>query len=112
MKKNDAKYTVMLSDINGKAKTVQLSELVRFYPANDLSFWGKMGVYFSRWAEFLTAEPREANTEGGVLPAIFGTFVHDAPHGVGRGSLRGHGRALSARVRQAGDWSSASCGSA
>ena len=29
----------------------------------------------SRWFEFLTAEPREANTEGGVLPAIFGTFV-------------------------------------
>ena len=34
----------------------------------------RLGVYFSRWREFLTQEPREANTEGGVLPAIFGTF--------------------------------------
>ncbi len=74
VKKNDAKYTITLSDVNGKEKTIRLSELVRFYPANDLSLWGKMGVYFSRWAEFLTEEPREANTEGGVWPAIFGTF--------------------------------------
>ncbi|MBQ2263579.1 MAG: hypothetical protein II336_19725 [Loktanella sp.] len=29
----------------------------------------------SRWGEFLTTEPREANTQGGVLPAIFGTVA-------------------------------------
>jgi len=46
---------------------------VRAYPANDLGFFDKAGVYLSRWAEFLGAEPREANTEGGVFPAIFGT---------------------------------------
>ncbi|PKO50332.1 MAG: phosphate ABC transporter, permease protein PstA, partial [Betaproteobacteria bacterium HGW-Betaproteobacteria-21] len=53
----------------------QLSQIVRFYPANDLSLFQKVGVYLSRWGEFLTAEPREANTEGGILPAIFGTVV-------------------------------------
>ncbi|MDD2235951.1 MAG: phosphate ABC transporter permease PstA, partial [Kiritimatiellae bacterium] len=36
---------------------------------------GKVRVYFSRWVEFLTAPPREANSEGGVFPAIFGTVV-------------------------------------
>ena len=46
---------------------------MRFYAANDLSFAQKAGVYLSRWGEFLTSEPREANTEGGVMPAIFGT---------------------------------------
>ncbi len=50
-----------------------MAALVRFYPANALSFGDKVAVYFSRWAEFLGDEPREANTEGGVLPAIFGT---------------------------------------
>jgi phosphate transport system permease protein len=40
-----------------------------------LTLIGRLKVYASRWIEFLTAEPREANTEGGVLPAIFGTFV-------------------------------------
>jgi hypothetical protein len=29
----------------------------------------------SRWAEFLTSDPREANSEGGVLPAIWGTVT-------------------------------------
>jgi len=35
----------------------------------------RLGVYLSRWGEFLTDEPREANSEGGVFPAIFGTVV-------------------------------------
>jgi phosphate transport system permease protein len=62
-----------LAEIGGRDKTLRLSELVRFYPANALSFGDKIGVYFSRWGEFLADQPREANTEGGVMPAIFGT---------------------------------------
>ena len=71
----DEKYKITLREIGGREKHLRLSELVRIYPANDLSFFGKMGVYFSRWGEFLTDDPREANTEGGVLPAIFGTVM-------------------------------------
>lgn len=71
----DEKYKITLTEIGGREKQLRLSELVRIYPANDLSFFGKMGVYFSRWGEFLTDDPREANTEGGVLPAIFGTVM-------------------------------------
>ena len=75
IKKEDGLYKVVLKDIRGTEKTLALSQIVRFYPANDLTFFQKVKVYASRWTEFLTAEPREANTEGGVLPAIFGTFV-------------------------------------
>jgi len=75
LKAHDEKYTVTLTDVTGQEKVIRLSEIVRFYPANALSVWQKMGVYVSRWGEFLTSEPREANTEGGVMPAIFGTFV-------------------------------------
>jgi len=32
-------------------------------------------VYASRWWEFLSADPREANSEGGVYPAIVGTVI-------------------------------------
>ncbi len=35
----------------------------------------KLGVYFSRWHEFLTDDPRQANSEGGVFPAIWGTVA-------------------------------------
>ena len=75
IKKEDSLFKVVLKDIRGTEKTLALSQIVRFYPANDLTFFQKLKVYASRWIEFLTAEPREANTEGGVLPAIFGTFV-------------------------------------
>jgi phosphate transport system permease protein len=70
----DSKYTITMSDVGNKEKVMKLSDIVRLYPANRLSFGAKLSVYFSRWLEFLTQEPREANTEGGVLPAIFGTF--------------------------------------
>lgn len=54
---------------------IRLDEIVRAYPANQLSPAGKLGVYLSRWWEFLSGEPREANSEGGVFPAIFGTVA-------------------------------------
>ena len=75
IKARDQRFRVVLEEVGGGTKETQLSQIVRFYPANDLSLLGKIGVYLSRWGEFLTAEPREANTEGGILPAIFGTVV-------------------------------------
>jgi phosphate transport system permease protein len=75
IKARDQRFRVVLEEVGGDTKETQLSQVVRFYPANDLSLFGKIGVYLSRWGEFLTAEPREANTEGGILPAIFGTVV-------------------------------------
>jgi len=75
LKHEDELYNVVLKDVTGREKTLRLSEIVRLYPANDLSLLQELGVYVSRWSEFLTEEPREANTEGGVMPAIFGTFA-------------------------------------
>lgn len=75
IKARDARYRIVLEEVGGATKNAQLSQIVRFYPANELSVFEKLGVYLSRWAEFLSAEPREANTEGGILPAIFGTVV-------------------------------------
>ena len=55
--------------------TIGLDEIVRAYPANQLTWSDKAAIYLDRWGEFLTDEPREANSEGGVFPAIFGTVV-------------------------------------
>ncbi len=55
--------------------TVAFRELVRVIRVNELTFAGKLSVYFDRWAEFLFEDPREANTLGGVFPAIWGTIV-------------------------------------
>ena len=50
-------------------------QVVRAYPANQLSLANKASVYTARWWEYLTGDPREANMEGGVWPAIFGTVL-------------------------------------
>ena len=75
LRQRDAGFQITFGEIGGRTKTLSLSAVVRMYAANDLSLIAKCGVYFSRWWEFLSDDPREANTEGGVLPAIFGTFV-------------------------------------
>jgi len=69
------RYAIRFDTAEGKETTIAMADIVRAYPANQLSFFGKLQVYGSRWLEFLTAEPREANSEGGVFPAIFGTVV-------------------------------------
>jgi len=59
----------------GQEKEVRLLDLYRAYPANDLSLAGRVGIYLSRLWGFVSDDPRESNTEGGVWPAIFGTVM-------------------------------------
>jgi phosphate transport system permease protein len=42
---------------------------------NKLTFIDKTLLFFSQITSFLVEDPREANTEGGVFPAIFGTVL-------------------------------------
>jgi phosphate ABC transporter permease subunit PstA len=60
---------------DGIETTIAIADVVRAYPANQLGLAARVGVYLDRWGEFLLGEPREANTEGGVFPAIFGTVL-------------------------------------
>ena len=82
--------------------TLGLGEMVLAYPANQLSFWDKLKVYGSRWSEFLMDDPREANSEGGVLPAIWGTVAMTLIMSLVVVPFRRAGCVVSARVRQAG----------
>ena len=69
------KYQLLMVTDQGQEKKLPLAEIVRAYLPNQISFTQKISIYLSRWWEFLTAEPREANSEGGVFPAIFGTVT-------------------------------------
>ncbi len=84
LRADEDRYRLTLREAGGKLipespsrgeSPLMLAQIVRAVPANDLGLFGKVGVYLSRWKEFLVDEPREANTEGGVLPAIFGTLM-------------------------------------
>jgi phosphate transport system permease protein len=60
---------------DGQEVLLPLDHLVRITRPNDMSVFAKASEYIQRFWEFMTAEPREANTEGGIFPAIFGTFI-------------------------------------
>lgn len=65
----------VFSTANNQRVEIPLSSIVRAYRANQLGLFGKLQVFFAKVGEFISAEPREANTEGGVFPAIFGTVM-------------------------------------
>jgi phosphate transport system permease protein len=67
--------TFVLATAAGSERATKLAAIVRAAPANTLSGTGKLGLYLARWWEFLSAAPREANTEGGIFPALFGTAL-------------------------------------
>ncbi len=71
----NARYRVRLRAADGSEVALALDQIVRAYPANQLGLAEKLRLYLGRWVEFLSAEPREANSEGGVFPALFGTVA-------------------------------------
>jgi phosphate transport system permease protein len=60
---------------SGEKQAIPLEAIVQIWQPNRLSVLGKAGVYLARWAEFLADDPREANSAGGVFPAIWGTVA-------------------------------------
>lgn len=52
-----------------------LGELVAFAYPNQMGFFGKCWYLLGQMWNFLWDDPREANTDGGIFPAIFGTAL-------------------------------------
>jgi phosphate transport system permease protein len=59
----------------GEERSAPLSHFVDLYHPNQLGVVGQTARFCGHIWSFLTGYPREANTEGGIFPAIFGTFV-------------------------------------
>ncbi|MGY6554710.1 MAG: phosphate ABC transporter permease PstA [Wenzhouxiangella sp.] len=60
---------------DGREVTINLADIVRATRANTMNVPQKMRDYVSRFWDFMSGYPREANTEGGIFPAIFGTVM-------------------------------------
>mgnify|MGYP000731257736 CR=1 FL=1 len=59
----------------GQVRSQPVGDLVDAYRPNRMDWLDKVGYFFKHLWAFLSERPREANTEGGIFPAIFGTFV-------------------------------------
>ena len=66
---------LVMKTADGEAKEMPVGNVVRAVRPNDMGVAGKLGLYASRVWEFVSADPRESNTEGGIFPAIFGTVM-------------------------------------
>jgi phosphate transport system permease protein len=67
--------SVLVTADEGKVKELPLAEVVDVYAPNAMGVPAKALHYASKVWEFVADDPREANTEGGVFPAIFGTVM-------------------------------------
>ncbi len=71
----NSRYHITVQDINGKEKELAIAGVVRGFLPNNMNWFERFGLYVARFWEFFWEDPREANTEGGVFPAIFGTVM-------------------------------------
>lgn len=67
--------SVVFQAAEGQETEFNIADIVRAYRPNAMNMLEKLGIYFGKLWEFLSDEPREANTEGGIYPAIFGTVM-------------------------------------
>ena len=70
---NRDQMMVVMSD--GREVEIPFAKVVEVYQPNAMNLLEKFGVYFHELWKFVSGDPREANTEGGVFPAIFGTVM-------------------------------------
>ncbi len=67
--------TLIARTTTGEVRKLSFAKLVRVFQPNAMGLGAKLVHYLDKAAEFVADEPREANTEGGVFPAIFGTVL-------------------------------------
>ena len=67
--------SIQVKTVDGRTQEIALGKVVHAYRPNSMGLGAKLGFYFAKLWEFVSDEPREANTEGGIFPAIFGTVM-------------------------------------
>jgi len=66
---------IVMRAMDGQLVTINFEYILKVTFNNQLGVIEKTALFFSQIGSFLIEDPREANTEGGVFPAIFGTVL-------------------------------------
>ena len=75
LRKQLSQDTLEMVLFSGEKKNISLGNIIDVTWSNELSWFGRVGAFVTNLWRFMVEKPREANTEGGIWPAIFGTFV-------------------------------------
>jgi phosphate transport system permease protein len=70
-----ARDSVTLQRVDGGTEELNLSTLIGIWQPNAMTLLARLRHFAASFWSFLTEDPREANTEGGIFPAIFGTVM-------------------------------------
>ncbi|ADN76993.1 phosphate ABC transporter, inner membrane subunit PstA [Ferrimonas balearica DSM 9799] len=73
LREQAGKSALLVRDMRGQEVRLFLNDVLDVTYSNALSTPGKVWHWMKAVGSFVVDEPREANTEGGVFPAIFGT---------------------------------------
>jgi phosphate transport system permease protein len=67
--------SLVVSEADLKQINIPLSRVVKISRPNQMTLLDKSIDYVHNFIAFISDDPREANTEGGIFPAIFGTIL-------------------------------------
>ena len=70
-----ADYQLVTRFNNGSEFLIPLDDIDRLSYPGQLDWFGKLGIVGAGVVAFLTDAPKQANTAGGVFPALFGTVL-------------------------------------
>ena len=75
LRKRQQEDTLIYTLSSGQEIQLTVGNMLDYYYPNRLTFLQRVQRFLGHIWQFLSHDPREANTEGGIFPAIFGTFV-------------------------------------
>lgn len=75
LNKDIKRSSIVVAEAGGREITIPMNRIVKLTRPNAMSLMDKSVEYISNFNSFISENPREANTEGGIFPAIFGTIL-------------------------------------
>ncbi|MEZ8823504.1 phosphate ABC transporter permease PstA [Vibrio amylolyticus] len=66
---------LIVEDMSGQRSAIPLSHILDMWYPNEMTMAEKVSHWGKQAWKFLSENPRESNSEGGVFPAIFGTVL-------------------------------------
>ncbi|MDX1460610.1 MAG: phosphate ABC transporter permease PstA [Xanthomonadales bacterium] len=70
-----ARDAVVMRTASGDLRQVPLRVVMDAFRPNAMGWTDRVAHFFKKGWQFIVEEPREANTEGGIFPAIYGTVL-------------------------------------
>ena len=67
--------SIIVRIASGQNVEIALEKIIQVIKPNEMDTIQKLSHYFHQLWRFISENPREANTEGGIFPAIFGTVL-------------------------------------